>query len=57
MLSQGRIRPRGPGHVKTAQGGEQDPLEIDDSARQVLETLSGLKVEDLGSFLLYNGTE
>lgn len=46
-----------PGHVKTARGGDGATLEINDSVRQVLATLGGLKPEDSGRFLLYNGTE
>jgi NAD(P)-dependent dehydrogenase (short-subunit alcohol dehydrogenase family) len=46
-----------PGHVKTVMGGNDAVMEIEDSAKGVLATLAGLKVEDNGKFLLYNGTE
>ncbi|ROT35279.1 NAD(P)-binding protein [Sodiomyces alkalinus F11] len=46
-----------PGHVKTEMGGPEAVLEIEDSAKGVLGVLGGLKQEDTGKFLLYNGTE
>jgi NAD(P)-dependent dehydrogenase (short-subunit alcohol dehydrogenase family) len=46
-----------PGHVKTASGGDGATLEIADSVRQNIATLKGVKAEDSGRFLLYNGTE
>lgn len=44
-----------PGHVKTAMGGSDAPLEADFSATSILKTLSGLGIEQSGKFLRYNG--
>ncbi|KAK7914561.1 NAD(P)-binding protein [Apiospora marii] len=44
-----------PGHVKTVMGGPEAAVEVDDSARGVLEVLSGLKTEDTGKFFQYTG--
>lgn len=45
-----------PGHVKTEMGGPNAVVEKTDSAQSVLATLAGLKADDSGKFLLYNGT-
>ncbi|KAK8000091.1 short chain dehydrogenase reductase sdr [Apiospora arundinis] len=44
-----------PGHVKTAMGGPEAPVEAKDSARSVLKVLSGLKAEDSGKFFHPDG--
>lgn len=44
-----------PGHVKTGMGGPKAVMEIRDSAKQVLNSLSGLSSSDSGRFILYNG--
>lgn len=46
-----------PGHVKTQMGGPHAVVEVEDSAKGVLGVLGGLKREDTGKFLLYDGTE
>lgn len=44
-----------PGHVKTTMGGPKAVMEIDFSAKSILNTLSGLKEEDSGKFLRFDG--
>lgn len=44
-----------PGHVKTAMGGPEAAVDVEDSARGVLKVLSGLKTEDTGKFFQYTG--
>lgn len=46
-----------PGYVKTKMGGPEAIMEIPDSASGILSTLRGLKSEDSGKFLYYNGTQ
>jgi hypothetical protein len=45
-----------PGHVKTEMGGPKAVIEIPDSARAVLSVLHGLKPEDNGKFLRFDGS-
>ncbi|KPM41934.1 hypothetical protein AK830_g4638 [Neonectria ditissima] len=46
-----------PGHVKTVRGGPKAVVEVEASAKGVIEIVKGLRPEDSGKFLLYNGTE
>ncbi|KAF2454315.1 NADP-dependent dehydrogenase-like protein [Lineolata rhizophorae] len=45
------------GHIKTDMGGPAAAIEVQESASNVLSTIRGLKNEDSGKFLLYNGKE
>jgi NAD(P)-dependent dehydrogenase (short-subunit alcohol dehydrogenase family) len=45
-----------PGHVKTEMGGIGATMEVEDSVRSILQTISRVRPEDSGKFLLYNGT-
>lgn len=44
-----------PGHVKTEMGGPGAVMEVEDSAKSILKTLSGLKEKDSGKFLQFDG--
>ncbi|KAK7408955.1 hypothetical protein QQX98_008899 [Neonectria punicea] len=46
-----------PGHVKTVIGGPNAVVEVEASAKGVINVVEGLKAADSGKFLLYNGTE
>lgn len=46
-----------PGWVKTDMGGSYAPLEPKDSVAGQLKVVLGLKKEDAGRFLSYDGTE
>ncbi|MSO65758.1 MAG: SDR family oxidoreductase [Alphaproteobacteria bacterium] len=58
------LRPRGiavialsPGHVRTAMGGPNAALGIEESITAVRKTLARLAISDSGKFFFYDGTE
>ncbi len=44
-----------PGHVKTAMGGPEAPVEVDDSVAGMRKMIAGLTLDDTGSFKRYTG--
>lgn len=44
-----------PGHVKTDLGGEDADVEVEDSVAGLRELISGLTMDDSGTFTRYNG--
>ena len=57
------LKPRGitvaalaPGHVRTAMGGADAPLTVEESVAGILRVLDSLTPADTGSFLLFDGS-
>ncbi len=45
-----------PGHLRTDMGGPAAAMEADDAARQIVELIDGLTIDDSGTFRRWDGT-